>query len=174
MQSIPSTCYSGGSSCSDSCTSGSATVGSGKCYTGTSNYINCSSCSSTTCYTGINTVCSYSYTSSNVPANSSPSGSTCTGYSGGSNGKCSGTYTTYYSTFACDSGYVKSGSSCVKEQNQTPSSSEEDVGGSDSCDIDACYSDCDSSYLNNCENYPDAYDGMYCTQLNNCYNNCCK
>ena len=108
-------CKSGSSclSCASSCSSGSDTIASGKCYTGTSSYRNCSSCGSKTCYTGQKIAyasCSAAgYKSSKtgycgtaqVSIKGNPGGSctTLTCYSGGSK-VCSATTYPYSSSIA--------------------------------------------------------------------------
>ncbi len=76
------------------------------------------SCTNKTCYTGGYTVCAsgtYKWYSGNKPANSTLSGSTCSGRWGTVGGSCSHSTTyTYYSDFTCNTGYVKSGNSCVE------------------------------------------------------------
>jgi len=101
-------------SCSSSCPTGYdyTSVASGKCYTGSKSYTNCSSCSSTNCY-AIANVCNsttYPYTEK---SNATMSGA-CTGYRSTSGGACSGTSTTYYKSFTCDTNYCLSGSDCYR------------------------------------------------------------
>ena len=152
----PTTCYHGGSSCSDSCTSGSATVGSGKGYTGTSNYINCSSCSSTTCYTTANWCDSATYKYTSAPSNGTLSGSSCTGYGGTNGGACSGSSATRYTSFTCNSGYKKSsdGTSCVADCTYSSKSACESAYSKSTCTTNSygCYvpSGCKSSYYKSC------------------------
>ena len=123
------TCYTGGSTCKDSCTTGSATIASGKCYTGTTSYTNCSSCSSTTCYTGQTTAYA---------------DCAAAGYSSSKTGKC-GTTTKAIKTNPggeCGSATCYTGGSTC--QDSCPSGSSASVGNSQCYTNTASYTNCSS------------------------------
>lgn len=54
----------------------------------------------------------YKYTSSNIPSNASLGTDSCTSYSGTSQGDCTGSKTTKYSSWSCNTNYCKVNNSC--------------------------------------------------------------
>ena len=143
--------------CANGCSSGSETVDSGKCYTSTSSYLSCSTGQDVACYNTANWCDhnTYPYTASNVPSNSTVSGTSCSGYRGASGGQCApNTNSTYHSDFKCNNNYVKVDGECKRAYS--------------SCSAAGYYTDDNSDLY--CEVTNDIYltDGTTTT----CYDNC--
>ena len=96
----------------------------------------------------------YKYTSTSKPANSTPSGNKCTGYTGTSAGACSGSSVDRYDSFTCDTGYKKSGDTCVAECTYADEAACESANSKSDCTADSygCYKPtaCKSGYAKSC------------------------
>ena len=160
------TCYTGGSNAKSSCAAAGydSSRSSSKCGQTTVTVklgAGTATCTDTTCYTGGSTKCSGLYSSSNKPANSTLSGTSCTGYNlwAVDGFGCAGSKDTYYTSFTCNSGYCKSGSSCVKSYSSCKAAGY----------LDSCASNCTATkvtvYNSSCSAIT-CYNCTNCTTLN--------
>ena len=124
-------------------------------------------CNANYCKSGetCNTVCDAKYKYTTAPSYATLSGETCTGYTGTSQGTCSGSSLKRYTDFTCSSGYKKNsaGTGCEKDCTYANESACESANANWDCTVvSGCYQPtaCKSGY---------AKDGSICRRA---YSSC--